>query len=65
MPAETADVAPQCKPSAVQASIEQQVPAPPSVPATKVPTSSTSHTSLATHQSSHKHHAPEHLTKQM
>ena len=29
-PAKTADVAPQCKPSSVQASIEQKVPVPPS-----------------------------------
>ena len=64
-PAKTADVTPQCNPSAVQASIEQKVPAPPSVPAAKVPASSTSHTSLATHQSSCTHHPPECLIKQM
>ena len=51
-PAKTAHVTPQCKPSAVQASIEQKVPAPPSVPAAKVPASSTIHTSLATGRSS-------------
>ena len=48
-PAKTAAVTPQCKQSAVQASIEQKVPVPPSVPVAKVPASSTSHTSLTTH----------------
>ena len=39
----------QCNQSAVQSNIEQKVPALLSVPAAKVPTSSASHTSMATH----------------
>ena len=54
-----------CSPEAVQASTEAKVPAPPSVPATKVPTSISSHTSMAPHQSSYTHYAPEHLIEQM
>ena len=38
-----------CSPEAVQASTEAKVPVPPSVPATKVPASITSHTSMAPH----------------
>ena len=38
-----------CSPEAVQASIEANVPVPPSVPAAKVPASITSHTSMAPH----------------
>ena len=64
-PAKTVDVTPQWKPSSVQASIEQKVPAPPSVPAAKVPASSTSHTSLATCWLSHTCHVPECLIEQM
>ena len=37
----------ECSPEAVQASTEAKVPAPPSVPAAKVPASITSHTSMA------------------
>ena len=54
-----------CSPEAVQASTEAKVPAPPSVPAAKVPASITSHTSTAPCQSSCTHHAPEHLIEQM
>ena len=39
--------------SAVQSNTEPKVPAPPSVPATKVPASCASHTSMVTCQSSH------------
>ena len=56
---------PQCNQSAVQSSTEQKVSAPLSAPATKVPASSSSHTSLATCQSSCTHHAPQHLIEQM
>ena len=56
---------PQGNQSAVQSSTEQKVSVPPSAPAAKVPASSSSHTSLATHQSSHTHHAPQHLIEQM
>ena len=38
-----------CSPEAVQASTEAKVPVPPGVPATKVPASITSHTSMAPH----------------
>ena len=44
-----------CSPEAVQASTEAKVPATPSVPATKIPASITSHTSMVPHQSSHTH----------
>ena len=54
-----------CSPEAVQASTEVKVPAPPSVPATKVPASITSHASMAPCQSSLTCHAPEHLIEQM
>ena len=40
---------PQHNQSAVQSSTEHKLSAPPSVPAAKVPASSSSHTSLATH----------------
>ena len=52
-------------PEAVQASTEAEVPAPPNVPATKVPASITSHTSMAPRQSSHTCRAPECLIEQM
>ena len=38
-----------CNQSAVQSSMEPKVPAPPSVPPTKVSASFASHTSMATH----------------
>ena len=56
---------PQCNQSAVQSSTEQKVSVPPSVPAAKVPASSSSHTSLATCQSSCTHHVPQWLIEQM
>ena len=56
---------PQHNQSAVQSSTEQKVSAPPSGPAANVPASSSSHSSLATCQSSHTHHATQCLIKQM
>ena len=56
---------PQHNQSAVQSSTEQKVLAPPSAPATKVPASPSSYTSLATCWSSHTHHVPQHLIEQM
>ena len=56
---------PVCNPSPVQPSTEVKVPAPPSVPAAKVPASQASHTSLATRQSSRTRHAPERLIEKM
>ena len=56
---------PQCNQSAVQSSTEQKVSVPPSVLAAKVPVSSSSHTSLETHHSSHTHHVPQCFIKQM
>ena len=55
----------ECSPEAVQASTEAMVPAPPSVPATKVPASITSHTSMAPRRSNRARHAPERLIEQM
>ena len=52
-PAKPATANTQCNHSAVQSSTEPKVPASPSVPAAKVPASSTSHTSMARCQSSH------------
>ena len=55
----------QCNQIAVQSSTEQKVSVPPSVPAAKVPVSLSSHTSLATCQSSCTHCVPQHLIEQM
>ena len=55
----------QCNLSAVQSRIEPKIPAPASVPATKVPTRSASHTSMATCQPNHTQCAPECFIEQM
>ena len=64
-PSKSATANTQCNQSAVQSTTEPKVPAPPSMPATKVPASSASHTSMATCHSSHTQCVPENLIEQM